>query len=135
MIFKHFCGQVVKFLDSHPLVDWVSYPEIGDEKQKKLAEKQFKNGVGSIFTFGIKGGKEAGRKFIDSVELFSHLANVADAKSLVIHPASTTHSQLTIDELAKCKIHPETIRISIGLENIDDLIVDLENALKKSQEV
>ncbi|HPD44206.1 MAG TPA: PLP-dependent transferase, partial [Dysgonamonadaceae bacterium] len=96
---------------------------------KALADRYFPNGAGSIFTFGIKGGREAGAKFIDSLELFSHLANVADAKSLVIHPATTTHAQLNDEELKAAGVTPDMIRLSIGIENIDDILADLEQAL------
>ncbi|TDT67361.1 O-acetylhomoserine sulfhydrylase [Hypnocyclicus thermotrophus] len=123
--------KIVEYLNNHELVKWVSYPELDENENKALAGKYFPKGVGSIFTFGIKGGVEAGKKFIDSVELFSHLANVADAKSLIIHPASTTHGQLSEEKLKEVGIKPETIRLSIGLENVDDLIADLEQAFNK----
>jgi len=125
--------KIVKYLENSPYIDWVSYPELESHPDYELAKKYYKNGAGSIFTFGIKGGVEAGRKFIDSLEIFSHLANVADAKSLIIHPASTTHGQLTVEQQASCGLKPETVRISVGLENINDLIADLEQALVKSQ--
>ncbi|MBN2838059.1 MAG: O-acetylhomoserine aminocarboxypropyltransferase/cysteine synthase [Fusobacteriaceae bacterium] len=125
--------KIVKYLEKSQYVEWVSYPELKSHPDNSLVEKYYKNGVGSIFTFGIKGGVEAGRKFIDSLQIFSHLANVADAKSLIIHPASTTHGQLSIEQQASCGLKPETVRISVGLENIDDLIWDLEQALIKSQ--
>lgn len=125
--------KIVKYLENSPYIDWVSYPELESHLDYELAKKYYKNGVGSIFTFGIKGGVAAGRKFIDSLEIFSHLANVADAKSLIIHPASTTHGQLTVEQQASCGLKPETVRISVGLENINDLIADLEQALVKSQ--
>lgn len=121
--------KVAKFLTSHEAVSWVSFPELESHKSFSLAKKYFPKGVGSIFTFGLKGGKEAGGKFIESLKIFSHLANVADAKSLIIHPASTTHSQLSEEQLKNCGVFPETIRISVGLENIDDLIEDLDTAL------
>lgn len=125
--------QVVQFLKGHPLVDWVSYPELEDSPYHPLAQRYFKRGVGSIFTFGIKGGAVAGVKFIDNVQLFSHLANVADAKSLVIHPASTTHAQLDEASQIKAGVRPEMIRLSIGLEDIEDILGDLEFALRASQ--
>lgn len=125
--------KVVKFLVDSPYVDWVSYPELESHKDNALAKKYFPKGAGSIFTFGIKGGVEQGKKFIDSLEIFSHLANVADAKSLIIHPASTTHAQLTEEQQKSAGLSPETVRISVGLENIDDLLADLEQALEKSQ--
>lgn len=122
--------KIAAYLSESPYVEWVSYPELANHKDKKLADKYFKRGAGSIFTFGIKGGVEAGKKFIDSLEIFSHLANVADAKSLIIHPASTTHAQLTVEQQKSAGLSPETVRISVGLENVDDLIDDLEQALK-----
>lgn len=124
--------KVVDFLKNHPKVTWINYPELEDSKYKALADKYFPNGVGGIFTFGIKGGKEAGIKFIDALEIFSNLANVADAKSLVIHPASTTHSQLNDEELKAAGVSADMIRLSVGLENIDDIIADLDQALAKA---
>lgn len=120
--------KVVKYLNSQPLVQKVNHPFLAVGEQKKLYDKYFPNGGGSIFTFEIKGGEKEAKQFIDSLELFSLLANVADVKSLVIHPASTTHSQLTSEELAIQNIKPNTIRLSIGTEHIDDIINDLENA-------
>lgn len=125
--------KISKYLEQSQYVEWVSYPELDSHPEKALVDKYYKNGVGSIFTFGIKGGVNAGAKFIDSLKIFSHLANVADAKSLIIHPASTTHGQLTVEQQAACGLKPETVRISIGLENVDDLINDLEQALINSQ--
>lgn len=121
--------KVVEYLNSHPKIEWVNYPEVEGNKYNELAKKYFPKGAGSIFTFGIKGGLEAGKKFIDSLNLFSILANVADAKSLVIHPASTTHAQMTEEEQKISGIAPELIRISIGIENINDIIEDLEQSL------
>lgn len=123
--------KVVNYLANHPKVSWVNYPNLPGNKYKALADRYFPNGAGSIFTFGIKGGREAGSKFIDSLELFSHLANVADAKSLVIHPATTTHAQLNDEELKAAGVTPDMIRLSIGIENIDDILADLEQALAK----
>ena len=123
--------KVVSYLANHPKVSWVNYPNLPGNKYKALADRYFPNGAGSIFTFGIKGGREAGAKFIDSLELFSHLANVADAKSLVIHPATTTHAQLNDEELKAAGVTPDMIRLSIGIENIDDILADLEQALSK----
>jgi O-acetylhomoserine (thiol)-lyase len=123
--------KVVNYLVNHPKVSWVNYPNLQGNKYKALADRYFPNGAGSIFTFGIKGGREAGAKFIDSLELFSHLANVADAKSLVIHPATTTHAQLNDEELKAAGVTPDMIRLSIGIENIDDILADLEQALSK----
>lgn len=123
--------KVVNYLNGHPLVEKVNHPSVSDDEQKKLYKKYFKNGGGSIFTFEIKGGEETAKKFIDSLEIFSLLANVADVKSLVIHPASTTHAQLSQEELSEQGIKPNTIRLSIGTEHIDDIIADLENAFNK----
>ena len=118
--------KVVEFLSSHPLVERVNHPALPDHPDHALYERYFPNGGGSIFTFDIKGGKDAAWKFIDNLEIFSLLANVADVKSLVIHPATTTHSQLSEEELLDQGIRPGTIRLSIGTEHIDDIIADLE---------
>jgi len=118
--------KVVEYLSSHPLVEKVNHPSLADHPDHALYEKYFPNGGASIFTFEIRGGKEAAWKFIDNLEIFSLLANVADVKSLVIHPASTTHSQLSEEALADQGIYPGTIRLSIGTEHIDDIIADLE---------
>ena len=117
---------VVEYLSNHPLVEKVNHPSLPDHPQNGLYKKYFPNGGGSIFTFDIKGGQEEAHKFIDNLEIFSLLANVADVKSLVIHPATTTHSQLTEAELLDQGIKPNTIRLSIGTEHIDDIIADLE---------
>ena len=125
--------KVIEFLSKHPQVEKVNHPSLPDHPDHALYQKYFPNGGGSIFTFEIKGGVEEAHKFIDSLEIFSLLANVADVKSLVIHPATTTHSQLTEEELVDQGIRPNTIRLSIGTEHIDDIIVDLErgfNAVK-----
>ena len=126
--------SVIDFLSGHSAVTWVNYPDQKDNKYHALAEKYFPRGTGSIFTFGIKGGIEAARKFIDNIQIFTHLANVADAKSLVIHPATTTHQQLSGDALLAAGITEDMIRVSIGLENADDLIGALDDALKLSQQ-
>ena len=118
--------KVVEFLSNHPQVEKVNHPSLPDHPDHALYEKYFPNGGGSIFTFEIKGGQEAAWKFIDNLEIFSLLANVADVKSLVIHPATTTHSQLSPEELLDQGITPSTIRLSIGTEHIDDIIADLE---------
>ena len=118
--------KVVEFLSKHPLVEHVNHPSLPKHPDHALYEKYFPNGGASIFTFDIKGGQEAAFKFIDNLEIFSLLANVADVKSLVVHPATTTHSQLTSKELEEQNIHPSTIRLSIGTEHIDDIIADLE---------
>lgn len=123
--------KVVDYLNSHPLVEAINHPSVTkDNDQKDLYNKYFPNGGGSIFTFEIKGDDKKAKDFIDKLELFSLLANVADVKSLVIHPASTTHSQLTLEELEDQGIKPNTIRLSIGTENINDIIEDLEEAFK-----
>ena len=118
--------KVVEFLSRHPLVEKVNHPSLPDHPDHALYEKYFPNGGASIFTFEIKGGQEEAHRFIDNLEIFSLLANVADVKSLVIHPATTTHSQLSPEELADQGIRPNTIRLSIGTEHIDDIIADLE---------
>ncbi|MBR2143061.1 O-acetylhomoserine aminocarboxypropyltransferase/cysteine synthase family protein [Anaerovibrio sp.] len=118
--------KVIEFLSKHPKVEKVNHPSLKNHPDHKLYEKYFPNGGGSIFTFEIKGGQEEAWKFIDNLEIFSLLANVADVKSLVIHPASTTHSQLNDEELAEQGIKKNTIRLSIGVEHIDDIIADLE---------
>jgi O-acetylhomoserine (thiol)-lyase len=123
--------KVVDFLVHHPKVAWVNYPNLEGSKYKKLADRYFPNGTGSIFTFGVKGGRAAGEKLIDKLELFSNLANVADAKSLVIHPASTTHAQLNEEELLAAGVTGDMIRLSIGIENAEDIIADLAQALEK----
>lgn len=123
--------KVVEYLNNHPQVERVNHPSVSnDREQKELYNKYFEKGGGSIFTFEIKGDDNTAKKFIDELELFSLLANVADVKSLVIHPASTTHSQMTKDELLQSGIKPNTIRLSIGTENISDIIEDLEEAFK-----
>ena len=123
--------KVVEFLRKHPQVEKVNHPLLSEGKQKELYEKYYPNGAGSIFTFEISGGSEAARKFTESLEMFSLLANVADLKSLVIHPASTTHSQMNEQELESCGIKPNTVRLSIGTEHIDDIISDLEHGFEK----
>lgn len=123
--------KVVEYLNNHPQVESVSHPSVSkDPKQQELYKKYFPNGGGSIFTFDIKGDAQKAKDFIDNLELFSLLANVADVKSLVIHPATTTHSQCTEEELLDQGIRPNTIRLSIGCENIDDIIQDLDEAFK-----
>lgn len=124
---------VAEFLKGHTAVTWVNYPGLPDSPYYGLARKYLPRGAGSIFTFGIKGGKEAGIRFIESVEFLSHLANVGDAKTLVIHPASTTHRQLTEDEQEEAGVNPEMVRISVGLETLDDILWDIDQALTSSQ--
>lgn len=120
---------VANFLEANPNVEWVKYPGLESHKDHELAKKYYQKGFGGMVVFGIKGGKEAGQKFIDSLELLSHVANVGDAKSLAIHPASTTHSQLSEQQQIEAGLQPELIRLSIGLENVDDIIADIRQAL------
>jgi O-acetylhomoserine (thiol)-lyase len=124
---------VAKFLSKHPNVTWVNYPGLPDHPQHALAKKVHHRGLyGAILGFGIKGGMEAGKKFIDNVKLHSHLANIGDAKSLVIHPASTTHQQLTAEERLATGVTDDYVRLSVGLEHIDDIVEDLDQALRKT---
>lgn len=125
--------KVAQFLRQHALVNWVSYAGLEEHPDHQKARKYLPKGPGAIFTFGIKGGIQAGKKFINSLQLFSLLANVGDAKSLVIHPASTTHSQLTPEQLERAGVQPDLIRISIGIEDIADILADLDQALQASQ--
>jgi O-acetylhomoserine (thiol)-lyase len=121
---------LAKWLEKNPAVSWVSYPGLASHPSHKLAEKYLSGGFGGVLTFGVKGGVDAGRKLIDSVKLFSLLANVGDAKSLIIHPASTTHQQLSDEDQLASGVTPDLVRISVGLENIDDIIADLDQAIK-----
>jgi O-acetylhomoserine (thiol)-lyase len=125
-------SQVAELLSGHPSVDWVCYPGLKSSPNYATASKYLKNGFGAMVSFGIKGGQAAGKKFIESLNLFSHVANVGDAKSLAIHPSSTTHSQLTEEQQKAGGIQPEMVRLSIGLEDIDDITDDLKQALEKS---
>lgn len=122
--------KIARFLLDHPQVSWVNYPSLENNKYHGLAKKYLPKGAGSIFTFGIKGGVESGKSFIEKLEIFSHLANVADAKSLVIHPASTTHAQLAEEDQRAAGVTPDMIRLSVGIEAVEDLIEDLDQALK-----
>ncbi|NQU17081.1 MAG: homocysteine synthase [Candidatus Saganbacteria bacterium] len=122
--------KVAEFLEKHPNVSWVNYPGLKSSPEKKLVDKYLKRGAGAIVGFGIKGGAEAGKKFINSVKLLSHLANIGDARTLVIHPASTTHQQLSEKEQLATGVTPDYIRLSVGIENVDDIIADIEQALK-----
>jgi O-acetylhomoserine (thiol)-lyase len=126
--------KVAEFLKKHPAVAWVNYPGLPDHPHHASARKYLPNGAGAIIGFGIKGGQKAGVKLINNVKLFSHLANIGDAKSLIIHPASTTHSQLTPEEQAQTGVTPEYVRLSIGIEDVRDIIADLDQALKTSQQ-
>jgi O-acetylhomoserine (thiol)-lyase len=125
--------EIARFLKQHPLVSWVTYPGLPEHPSHKLAVKYLKKGFGGLVGFGIKGGLEAGRKFINSVKLFSHLANIGDAKSLVIHPASTTHQQLTAQEQAETGVTADYVRLSIGIEDVEDIKADIDQALRASQ--
>jgi len=120
---------VAEWLEKHPKVKWVKYPGLASSPYGALAEKYLPKGAGAVLTFGIQGGKEAGRKFIDSLQLFSHLANLGDAKSLAIHPATTTHQQLTDADQAAAGITPDLVRLSVGIEDAEDILWDLEQAL------
>jgi O-acetylhomoserine (thiol)-lyase len=124
---------IAKFLEKNPLVTWVSYPGLPSHSSHQNARKYLQNGFGAILTFGIKGGVDAGRKFINSLKIFSLLANVGDAKSLVIHPASTTHQQLAEEQQVASGVTPDLVRLSVGIEDVQDLIEDLDQALSKSQ--
>jgi O-acetylhomoserine (thiol)-lyase len=124
---------VASWLEKHPSVSWVNYPGLASHKDNANARKYLPKGEGAIIGFGIKGGMEAGKKFIDNVKLLSHLANIGDAKSLVIHPASTTHQQLSEEEQLASGVSPDFIRLSVGLEGIDDIIADISQALESSQ--
>lgn len=123
---------VAKYLEKHPKVTWVNYPGLDSSPEKKKVKKYLPKGAGAIVGFGIKGGAKAGSKFIDSLELISHLANIGDAKTLAIHPATTTHQQLSSEEQLATGVTPDYVRLSVGLENIDDIISDIEQALKKA---
>jgi O-acetylhomoserine (thiol)-lyase len=122
-----------KFLEGHKHVEWVRYPSLPSSPYYAMAQRYVPKGAGAVFSFGIKGGFEAGKKFIDSLKLFSHLANVGDSRSLVIHPASTTHQQLNADQQRAAGVDPEMVRLSIGLEDIDDILWDLDQGLDASQ--
>ncbi len=124
-------AAVARWLEGHPKVEWVTYPGLESHPTKANADRYLGNGYGGIIVFGVKGGREAGRKLIDNVGLFSHLANVGDAKSLIIHPATTTHSQLSADELERAGISEDFVRLSIGIEDIEDILGDLEQAFEK----
>jgi O-acetylhomoserine (thiol)-lyase len=123
---------VARFLQRHPHVAWVNYPGLGESPEKAKADRYLPKGAGAIIGFGIRGGLEAGQKFIDSLELISHLANVGDAKTLAIHPATTTHQQLSEEERIATGVTPDFIRLSIGIEHVDDIIADIDQALAKT---
>ena len=124
--------KVAQYLEAHPKVKWVNYPGLPGSKDHANAQKYLDGGYGAILTFGIKGGRDAGQAFISNLELFSHLANIGDAKSLAIHPATTTHSQLNDEELVSAGVTPETVRLSVGIEDPSDLIKDIDQALAKA---
>jgi O-acetylhomoserine (thiol)-lyase len=124
--------EVAHFLKSHSKVSWVRYPGLKDDPTYPVASKYLKNGFGGMVIFGIRGGLKSGQKFIESLQLFSHLANVGDAKSLAIHPATTTHSQLSEEAQRSGGITPDLVRLSIGIESVKDIIHDLEQALKNA---
>jgi O-acetylhomoserine (thiol)-lyase len=123
---------VAQYLEKHPKVSWVNYPGLESSKEKDRVKKYLGKGAGAIIGFGIKGGAEAGKTFIEALELISHLANVGDAKSLAIQPATTTHQQLSAEEQLATGVTPDFIRLSIGIEHIDDIVADIEQALKKA---
>ena len=123
--------KVAKHLEQHPAVSWVSYPGLESHPTHETANKYLGDQYGALLTFGVKGGLEAGKEFIDNVELLSLLANIGDAKSLVIHPASTTHQQLTPEEQESTGVTPDLIRVSVGLEDVEDIIADIDQALEK----
>ena len=126
---------VAEALKAHPAVAWISYPGLPEHPDHHLARRLFPKGPGSMIAFGIKGGREAGRRFIEALNLASHLANVGDAKTLVIHPASTTHSQMDAAELKAAGVGEELVRLSVGLESVGDIIDDLNQALRAAQKV
>jgi len=125
--------KVAQHLENHRSVEWVNYPGLPSHKDYENARKYLRKGQGAIVGFGIKGGLKAGTKFINSVKLMSHLANIGDAKTLVIHPASTTHSQLTREEQLETGVTPEYVRIAVGIEDVEDIIEDIDQALASSQ--
>ena len=125
-------SAVAKFLQNHPKVSWVNYPGLDNSPENERVKKYLPKGAGAILGFGIKGGLEAGKKFIEALELISHLANVGDAKSLAIHPATTTHQQLSAEEQVATGVTADFIRLSIGIEHIDDIIADIDQALRKT---
>ncbi len=127
--------RVARFLQEHPAVSWVRYAGLPNDPSHELARRYLPNGAGAIFTFGVKGGYEAGKAVINNVRMLSHLANVGDARSLIIHPASTTHQQLSEDAQLEGGVTPDLIRLSIGIENIEDILWDLDKALQVAAKV
>jgi O-acetylhomoserine (thiol)-lyase len=126
--------ELARWLREHEAVTWVSYPGLDDHPYHEVASKYLEHGYGAVLAFGVKGGKPSGQSFVESVELASHLANVGDAKTLVIHPSSTTHQQLTEEEQAASGVTPDLVRVSVGIEHIDDIKADFDRALAMSQE-
>jgi O-acetylhomoserine (thiol)-lyase len=124
-------ATVAEWLAAHPKVAWVSYPGLPSDKNSALQKKYSPKGAGAVFTFGLKGGYDAGIKFVAGLELFSHLANMGDTKSLVIHPASTTHRQLSDEQKTAAGAAPDTVRLSVGIEDVKDIIADIEQSLAK----
>jgi O-acetylhomoserine (thiol)-lyase len=124
---------IAQFLRGREEVAWINYAELEDSPYRTLAKKYLPDGASAVFTFGLRGGREAGRAFIEALELWSHLANVGDGKSLVIHPASTTHQQLSDEEMRQSGVSPDMVRLSVGLEDPSDLIWDLENGLRAAR--
>jgi O-acetylhomoserine (thiol)-lyase len=122
--------KVAHFLHEHPSVSWVRYPGLPDDPSYHLAQRYLPQGAGSIFTFGVKGGYEAGKAVINTVRIFSHLANVGDARNLIIHPASTTHQQLSEEDQLAGGVTPDLIRLSVGIENVEDILWDLDRGLR-----
>jgi len=127
---SHPALELARFLENHPQISWVSYAGLPSHRDHELAKKQFREGLfGSIFTFGVKGGLEGGRSFINNVTLASLVANVADAKTLIIHPSTTTHQQLSVEEQKAAGVTPEMVRVTVGIENIQDIKEDFDQAL------
>jgi O-acetylhomoserine (thiol)-lyase len=129
----HNTQVIAEYLEAHQAVSWVNYAGLKSSPYHALAKKYLPKGPGAVFSFGIRGGYEAGVKFVNSLKIFSHLANVGDARSLVIHPSSTTHQQLSPEQQAAAGVTPDMVRLSIGLEDLDDLLWDLKQALEASQ--
>jgi O-acetylhomoserine (thiol)-lyase len=127
--------RIAEYLESHEMVRWVAYPGLESHPDHALAAKLLPKGAGAVLAFGIEGGRDAGARFIESVQVFSHLANIGDLRSLVIHPGSTTHQQMTAEQLANAGIGEDLIRVSVGLEDPDDLIADLGHALRAAGKV
>ncbi|HYO30090.1 MAG TPA: PLP-dependent transferase, partial [Thermomicrobiales bacterium] len=126
--------KVAAFLAAHPAVGWVSYPTLAGSPYRELAAKYLPRGAGAVFTFGVEGGRAAGAAFIEELQLVSHLANIGDAKTLIIHPASTTHQQMTDEQQVAAGVSPDLVRISVGLEDPDDICWDLDRALRRAMQ-